>query len=269
MAKALVRDACHELGDQALWEPTEVEAIQGKGLRGTVRGKQVWIGNQRLAREQIGTVPNAIEQSFNELQQQGKTSMYVIQEGTIVGILALQDLPRPEAKETLVRLRQLYPYRFIMLTGDNQQTANTIARQLDLTEARGDLLPEDKVSAILQLMQEGKVAMVGDGVNDAPAMANSTVGIAMGAAGSDVALETADIALMADQLDRLPLAIGLSRRARRIIKQNLYISLGVVALLVPATILGWTNIGLAVFFHEGSTMVVVLNALRLLGHKDR
>ena len=157
----------------------------------------------------------------------------------------------------------------VMLTGDNQFVANAVAKEIGLTKAYGSLLPEEKVDKIRKLSSgKAKVAMIGDGVNDAPAMANSTVGIAMGAAGSDVALETADIALMADRLEVLPFAIGLSRKAHNIVKQNLWISLGVVALLLPATIFGWANIGVAVVFHEGSTLVVVLNALRLLGYKS-
>jgi len=133
----------------------------------------------------------------------------------------------------------------------------------------GGLLPEQKVKAVQDLItKEKKVAMIGDGVNDAPAMAKSTVGIAMGAAGSDVALETADIALMADRLDNLPFAIGLSRQSRRIIRQNVVISLGMVAILIPLTILGIANIGPAVIGHEGSTLVVVFNGLRLLVYQN-
>ena len=140
--------------------------------------------------------------------------------------------------KTLKKLKEIGIKRMIMLTGDNQKVADAVAKEIGLTDAWGSLLPEEKVDAIKELKEkESKVAMVGDGVNDAPAMANSTVGIAMGAAGSDVALETADVALMADKLETLPFAIGLSRKAKAIIKQNLWVSLGVVALLIPATIL--------------------------------
>ena len=181
-----------------------------------------------------------------------------------LGAIGLMDTPRDSARTIAASLRDLGIRRLIMISGDNQQVADAIAAQTGIDEAWGDLLPEDKVEAIRRLREgEHRVAMVGDGVNDAPAMANATVGIGMGAAGSDVALETADIALMADNLNALPFAVGLSRNTRRIIRQNLLASLGVVALLIPATILG-LSIGLAVLVHEGSTLVVVANALRLL-----
>jgi len=155
----------------------------------------------------------------------------------------------------------------MMISGDNQNVADAVAKEVGLDVAFGDLMPEDKVTKIAELKAKGGVAMVGDGVNDAPAMANATVGIAMGAAGSDVALETADIALMADDLETLPFAVGLSRQTSRIIRQNLWASLGIVALLIPATLFG-LGIGPAVLIHEGSTLIVVFNALRLLGYKD-
>ena len=187
-----------------------------------------------------------------------------------IGIIAVMDTPRAEAKDTLLRLKNTGIRRMVMLTGDNQQVAEAVAKQVGITDAWGSLLPEQKVDAIVKLTkQENKTAMVGDGVNDAPAMAKSTVGIAMGAAGSDVALETADIALMGDKLELLPFAIGLSRKAKRIIKQNLIISLGVVAMLIPLTILGIATIGPAVIAHEGSTLVVVFNALRLLVYNNK
>jgi Cd2+/Zn2+-exporting ATPase len=156
----------------------------------------------------------------------------------------------------------------IMLSGDNQQVANAVGREVGIDEVWGDLMPDAKVEAIKKLGQQDGVAMVGDGVNDAPAMANATVGIAMGAAGSDVALETADVALMADDLTHLPFAVGLSRQTSRIIRQNLWLSLGMVAILVPATAIG-LRLGPAVLLHEGSTLLVVLNALRLLRYQDK
>jgi Cd2+/Zn2+-exporting ATPase len=152
-----------------------------------------------------------------------------------------------------------------MLTGDNDRVGQAVGAAVGLDEVRAGLLPEDKVKAVDDLVHEFRyVAMVGDGVNDAPAMARATVGIAMGGAGTDVALETADVALMADDLSRLPFAVELSRAARRVIHQNLFVSLGVVAVLIPATLLGWAGIGWAVSIHEGSTVVIVMNALRLL-----
>ena len=184
-----------------------------------------------------------------------------------LGAIGLMDTPREAARATIERLHAIGIRRMIMISGDNQRVAEAVAKQVGLEEAWGDLMPEDKVQAIRKLRAELRVAMIGDGVNDAPAMASATVGIAMGAAGSDVALETADVALMADDLALLPFAVGLSRNTRSIIRQDVFVSLGVVALLVPATILG-LGIGPAVAMHEGSTLVVVFNALRLLSYRE-
>jgi Cd2+/Zn2+-exporting ATPase len=182
---------------------------------------------------------------------------------TYLGVIGLADTPRDAAAGVVERLRQTGIQRMVMISGDNQRVVDAVAKRLGIDEARGDLLPGDKVETVRALREEEDVAMVGDGVNDAPAMANATVGIAMGAAGSDVALETADVALMADQLGHLPFVVGLSRQTSRIIRQNLWIALGMVALLIPATLLG-LQIGPAVVLHEGSTLLVVGNALRLL-----
>jgi len=206
---------------------------------------------------------------MSSLEEAGHTAMIVHQGKQYLGIISVMDVARKESKATLAALKKIGIRRMIMLTGDNQKVADAVAGTIGITDPMGGLLPEDKVAAIEQLKaEEGKVAMVGDGVNDAPAMAKSTVGIAMGAAGSDVALETADIALMADKLDNLPFAIGLSRMSKSIIKQNLVVSLGIVAILIPSTIMGWMGIGLAVLVHEGSTLLVVGNALRLLAYKS-
>ena len=182
-------------------------------------------------------------------------------------VVALADTPHEGVKQVLERLHQTGIRKTIMLTGDNERVGRAIADAVGLGEVKAGLLPEDKVKAMEELAQRyGQAAMVGDGVNDAPAMARATVGIAMGGAGTDVALEAADVALMGDDLSRLPFAVALSRASKRIIRQNLW-ALGVVALLVPATLFGWAGIGVAVFIHEGSTVVVVANALRLLAYR--
>ena len=269
LAKAVVRDGKVKLGEAVNFpEADHLEAVQGKGVKARFRESEIHIGNLTLFTETGNTVPETVENQVKTLESEGKTTMLIQRDGDFIGILGLMDTPREEAKATLGELKKIGIKKMIMLTGDNQKVADAVATEIGLTEARGSLLPEEKVDAIKELKaQEDKLAMVGDGVNDAPAMANSTVGIAMGAAGSDVALETADIALMADNLATLPFAIGLSRKAKSIIKQNLWLSLGVVALLVPATILNLANIGVAVAIHEGSTLVVVFNALRLLAYK--
>jgi Cd2+/Zn2+-exporting ATPase len=267
LAAAIVKDGTERLKKE-IPAASNASAIQGRGIEADYEGTAVHIGNKELFTEKNLALPGEIKTRVDALEQQGNTTMLVQQNNKYVGIITLMDVARDDAKETLAALHNKGIRRMIMLTGDNQKVAEAIAKEIGITDAWGNLLPEQKVQAIEKLRKsEKKVAMVGDGVNDAPAMAKSTVGIAMGAAGSDVALETADIALMADQLSNLPFAIGLSRKARTIINQNLVISLGMVAILVPLTIMGFAKIGPAVIGHEGSTIVVVFNALRLLAYK--
>lgn len=245
----------------------EVRALTGRGVQAKVDGEITYIAKPVLFDELDGTrPPPELAEANLRLVESGRTTMIVRKGARYLGVIGVMDTPRPAAQAVMAQLRELGIERLVMLSGDNQQVADAVARTVGLTEARGDLMPEQKVETVKALRErQGKVAMVGDGVNDAPAMANATVGIAMGAAGSDVALEAADVALMSDDLRQLPFAVGLSRRTRRVIKQNLWVSLGVVAVLIPATIFG-LNIGTAVLFHEGSTLLVVINALRLLAY---
>ncbi len=269
LAAAIVKGAQEKIKNLKVEEAKNVQAITGRGVKAEVNGMQVWIGNKALFENEKGGIPQDFRSQIEEMEKGGHTSMLVKREGDFIGILSLMDVPRKEAQHVLTELTALGIKKMIMLTGDNQQVAEAIAKQIGISDAWGNLMPEDKVNSITKLNKSEKmVAMVGDGVNDAPAMAKSTVGIAMGAAGSDVALETADIALMGDKLESLPFAIGLSREARGIIKQNLWISLGMVAILIPLTVLGIASIGPAVIAHEGSTLLVVFNALRLLAYNN-
>ena len=269
IAKAIVRDGKEKLKDQEFPHANDLEAVLGKGIKAILEKDTIYMGNLALFESLDNNKPGEeVKNDVRKLEEEGNTTMVIRKNNDYIGMVAVMDTPRKEAKETIAQLKKIGIRRMIMLTGDNQKVAEAIAKEVNITDAWGGLLPEQKVDSIKKLVaEENKVAMVGDGVNDAPAMAKSTVGIAMGAAGSDVALETADIALMGDKLNLLPFAIGLSRKAKRIIKQNLVISLGVVALLIPLTILGIASIGPAVIAHEGSTLVVVFNALRLLAYK--
>jgi len=268
LAAAVVRGGRERMSNGPSPEARDLKSITGRGVRASVNGEPVHIGKDSLFGEVEGPrLPDALRKDVETLEANGRTTMIVRLGDRYLGVLGLMDTPRESAKAMIVKLRELGVGRMLMLSGDNQQVADAIAREVGLDEAMGDLMPDDKVAAIKRLGAEDGVAMVGDGVNDAPALANATVGIAMGAAGSDVALETADVALMADDLSQLPFAVGLSRQTRRIIQQNLWFSLGMVVFLVPATIVG-LQMGAAVAFHEGSTILVVFNALRLLAYQE-
>ncbi|MCC6458299.1 MAG: cadmium-translocating P-type ATPase [Caldilineaceae bacterium] len=250
---------------------SQVENIPGKGVTSVVNGQPVQIGTLRLFEEIDGGISDqALAEVMTRLEAEGKSTMALRHGDRFLGVLALADQPRHGVQETLQRLLQLGVKQLVMLTGDNEKVARRIAAEVGVTDVQAQLLPEDKLSAIRALEAEhGAIAMTGDGVNDAPALATATVGIAMGGAGTAVALETADVALMADDLRRLPFAVGLSRASRGIIQQNLAISLGIIVLLILTSVLGWIQLGGAVILHEGSTLVVVLNALRLLAYRSK
>ncbi|MEG4406081.1 heavy metal translocating P-type ATPase [Microcoleus sp. MON2_D5] len=239
---------------------TDVQAKIGQGIVGKVNNQIIAIGKAEFveATSELGHISH-------QLQAEGKTVVWVAKGAQLLGIIAVADTLRPEAAATVKRLQKLGVEHIIMLTGDNEQTAQHIARQLGINEVYAELLPEDKVQAIKQLQtQYQTVAMVGDGINDAPALAQASVGIAMGISGSDVALETADIVLMADKLEQLAKAISLGRRAQNVVKQNIVFALSCIVLLLAANFFGNITLPLGVIGHEGSTVIVTLSGLRLL-----
>mgnify|MGYP000276830139 CR=1 FL=1 len=264
LAGAIVRDLTDRVPESDRVEASDLSAVVGRGVRATIDGDTVEVGNLRMFDEQQLALPVSLARSYAEAQDLGQTLMIVRRGDRFLGIVGVMDASRAESAQVLSALRDADVGQLVMISGDNQRVADAVGREVGVDTAMGELLPEDKVAEITRLSQSHRpIAMVGDGVNDAPAMARADVGIAMGAAGSTVALETCDIALMSDDLGRVPFAVRLSRAASRIIRQNLIASLAVVAFLIAATFLG-LNIGAVVLIHEGSTLIVVANALRLL-----
>ncbi len=247
---------------------TEFLATPGQGVEANVDGESIWIGSERLFFERRTALPAELSARVKTLENQGQTVMVVYRNGEWRGLIAVADALRPGAAEFVQQLKSLGVERVVMLTGDNDRVAASIAQQAGVDEFHAGLLPEDKVSALKTLRNRyGATAMVGDGVNDAPALATADLGVAMGGAGTDVALETADVVLMSDDLSKLPYAIALSRQARRVVKQNLTFALSVIVLLVASAFGANLPLPLGVVGHEGSTVLVVLNGLRLLGFR--
>ncbi len=240
---------------------SDVKSFSGKGLHGKYENQSLVVGNYKM----FDTIPEDVEFLVKTLQEKGNSVVIVKHGEKFLGVIGLSDTIRPQTKEAILALNKMGIENTIMVTGDNHLVANNIASLINISEVYSDLMPEEKLNIISALEEKyHHIAMVGDGVNDAPAMARARVGVGMGGAGTDIALEASDIALMADDLSMLPYAINLSRRALRIIKQNLWISLGVVVILLFSTISGIAGIGPAIIIHEGSTLLVILNALRLL-----
>jgi Zn2+/Cd2+-exporting ATPase len=241
-----------------------VSALAGRGAEGSVVDVQVILGNHRLFEERR-LCSAAVHRQLDEMSARGSTPVLVASGGKAVGIIAVADRIRANARDAIDLLHQQGVESIVMLTGDSQSTAMAIASDLGIDDFRAELMPEDKVIAVEELRRRfGSVAMVGDGVNDAPALASADLGIVMGAAGSDVALETADVALMADDLLRIPYALRLSRATLWNIRTNLAISIVMKAAFVVAAVAGVATLWMAVLADTGASIIVIANALRLL-----
>lgn len=248
----------------------EFQSITGKGVKAKVNNEMYYVGSPTLFDEVLSNkIDKAIQEQISALQTEGKTVMILGTGSVILCLIAVADQVRDSSKEVIRKLHQLGIEKTVMLTGDNRRTAEAIGKEVGVSDIKADLLPEDKLNFIKELREKHySVAMIGDGVNDAPALAASTVGVAMGGAGTDTALETADIALMSDDLSKLPFTIKLSRRALGTIKQNIAFSLVVKAIALLLVIPGWLTLWIAIFADMGATLLVTLNSLRLLKVKD-
>jgi Cd2+/Zn2+-exporting ATPase len=271
LAQAIVNTA--KARGLALPQVNNFQATTGKGVRGQVQfmgGLDVCVGSPRYFAEMNPVGMELAMKEVERLQDEGKTSVIVARvkdaQAVVLGVIAIADIIREDAPQVIRELKELGVQRVIMLTGDNARVAKAIAKQVGVDEFYADLLPEDKVRMIKDNAQYGPVAMVGDGVNDAPALATAAVGMAMGAAGTDVALETADVVLMSDDLKNIPYAIALSRQARKVVIQNIVFACAVIVVLVIGALGFNLLLPLGVVGHEGSTVLVCLNGLRLLGY---
>jgi Zn2+/Cd2+-exporting ATPase len=269
LASAIVRKAEANGLDFQQVSVEDFQSITGKGVKARVENQWYYIGSPALFEELHQTVESSIKEAITGMQAEGKTVMVFGTDENIVALLAAADEIRPSAKEVIRKLHEAGIEKTVMLTGDNMRTAAAIGKEAGVSDVKANLLPEDKLHFIKDLRAKHQsVAMVGDGVNDAPALAASTVGVAMGGAGTDAALETADIALMSDDLSMLPYTIALSRKALTIIKQNIIFSLAMKTIALLLVIPGWLTLWIAIFADMGATLIVTLNSLRLLKNKE-
>ena len=271
LAHAIVRSAA-SLGLR-LPDATDFQSTPGKGAEATVLGKRLVAGSGRFFAELNAANTDALALQSAPLEKKGRTCVWIgSREGdavTALAVLALADTLRPGAADMVRRLHATGVKKVVMLTGDQQAVAESIAAEAGVDEVRAGLLPADKVAAIKELKKSGRVMMVGDGVNDAPALATADIGLAMGAAGTDIAMETADVVLMGDKLENVPLLLGMARHAKRVLFQNLTFAGGVIVVLLIAAFGINLPLPMGVIGHEGSTVLVCLNGLRLLVYKPK
>ena len=264
LADAFLRKADQEGIDLDGIDVGQFDSLTGKGIKATVNSRVYWVGNHPLI-EEIGLCSPDLESLLSSLEQHGKTAVVLTDESGPLGVIGIADQLRSESAQAVETLRAEGIQSVVLLTGDNRGAAEAIARNLGVDEARYELMPADKLNAVRSLQSKyGRVAMVGDGINDGPALAAADVGIAMGGVGSDTALETSDVVLMSDNLMRIPTAIRLGKRALSVIRQNIIIALAVKALFLGLGVLGMTSLWLAILADDGATLVVILNSLRLL-----
>ena len=266
LALAIVR---HALSCGIQSAPAEgFQSLTGQGATATFNGEPVWIGSHR-AFEQRGGETAELHLRMEEMQARGESVVVIAAHGHVCGLIGLADTVRPQVRESLQAMHRAGIERLVMLTGDNAGVAKLVGQEAGIDDVRSELLPEDKVRAIEELVaSHGYVGMIGDGVNDAPAMARATLGIAMGAAGTDAALETADIALMSDDLSRIPWLIAHSQRTSKVIRQNIAAALGVKLVVVALTLAGHSSLWAALASDAGVSLAVTFNALRLLATSD-
>lgn len=264
LASAILNEADKTNVDYKSIQIEDFQSITGKELTGIHQNIRYYIGSPKLFSASV-IEETAVKVQYRQFQEQGKTAMYFGTDEQILGVIAVADEVRDSSAAVISELHKLSIEHTIMLTGDNTKTAESIGKQLGVTEIKGDLMPQEKLDSIKALRTTyNKVAMVGDGINDAPALAASTVGIAMGGAGTDTALETADVALMGDDLQKLPFIVRLSRQTLKVIKQNITFSLGIKLLALLLVIPGWLTLWIAIVADMGATLLVTLNGLRLM-----
>ncbi|WP_157353394.1 MULTISPECIES: heavy metal translocating P-type ATPase [unclassified Pantoea] len=249
------------------YEVENFEALPGRGVRGVINGQTYSLGNLRLAEETV-RCPEAVRAALTELETGGKTVIMLCDTHQVLGLFAVADTVKESSREAISQLHSL-GVKTLMLTGDNAHTAQAIAGQVGIDEARGDQLPEDKLRAVETFTAQGTTGMVGDGINDAPALARADIGFAMGAMGTDTAIETADVALMDDDLRKIPAFVRLSRQTYNVLVQNIVMAIGIKAVFLALTIAGMGTMWMAVFADVGASLLVVANGLRLLRNKQR
>ncbi|MFS0862912.1 heavy metal translocating P-type ATPase [Fredinandcohnia sp. 179-A 10B2 NHS] len=269
LGKAIVKEA--DKRNIALnKEPREFRVFKGKGIEAKVAERQLVIGTRKLLLEYKIQLDDKVRAYVASEEEKGQTVVLVSDTQTVLGVISISDQLRPEAVMAIQKIKQSGIKKIVMLTGDNIAVAEIIANQLKLDGYYAELLPEQKVERIKNLKSQGyKVAMVGDGINDAPAIASADIGIAMGGAGTDVAMETADVVLMSDRLDRLPLAVKLARATVLNMKQNMYFAVAIVVLLLVGVLTKTVFLASGMFIHEASVLLVILNAIRLVRYKDK